>query len=343
MLMLKNHKTLKKNYLSFFFIGVTAVITIAAVISVCVGKYPITIDEILALLGGSAPVADMTQKVFFTLRLPRVIMTVVAGIGLGVSGSVYQIIFKNPLASPDIIGIAGGANLGAAVAIVLVSASGVLPIAFGAFWGGLAAVLCVMLLVNITDAMRTETYVLAGIIINAVSKALIMVLKYFADPENELAAMDYWEMGTFGNITQSKLLTVLPLFLIALTGIILLRRQIELMSLSDNECRALGVRLKPIRTMVLLLSTLLVSSVICVTGLITFVGLIAPHTARLMLGRNDRLTIYMSGLVGAVVVLIADILARTLYSAELPISILTTLIGIPILVYYMLKRKGIAV
>ncbi len=186
--------------------------------------------------------------------------------------------------------------------------------------------------------MPASTYVLAGIVINAISKAIIMALKYFADPENELAAMEYWEMGTFGNTTLSKLLSILPMFLIGLIGILLLRRQIELMSLSDNECRALGVRLKPVRAAVLAFSTLMVGSIISVTGLISFAGLIAPHTARLMLRRNNSVTIIMSGMVGAFVVLTADILARVLYSAELPISILTTVIGVPILVYFLCTR-----
>lgn len=319
------------------FAVITAAVITAAVVSVCVGKYTITTADIQAMLKGEQ-VQVMTRNVFTTLRLPRTVMALIAGVGLGIAGSVYQIIFKNPLASPDIIGIAGGANLGAAVAIVSVSTSGMIAIAAGAFWGGLIAVVCVMLLVKATRSRSTSTYVLAGIVINAISKAVIMALKYFADPENELAAMEYWEMGTFGNTTLSKLLSILPMFLIGLAGILLLRRQIELMSLSDNECRALGVRLRPVRAAVLAMSTLMVGSIISVTGLISFAGLIAPHTARLMLRRNDSTTIIMSSLVGAFVVLTADILARVLYSAELPISILTTVIGVPILIYFLCAR-----
>ncbi len=328
---------IKNRLTPILFAVITAAVITAAVVSVCVGKYTITTADIQAILKGEQ-VQEMTRKVFTTLRLPRTVMALIAGVGLGIAGSVYQIIFKNPLASPDIIGIAGGANLGAAVAIVSVSTSGMIAIAAGAFWGGLIAVVCVMLLVKATRSRSTSTYVLAGIVINAISKAFIMALKYFADPENELAAMEYWEMGTFGNTTLSKLLSILPMFLIGLAGILLLRRQIELMSLSDNECRALGVRLRPVRAAVLALSTLMVGSIISVTGLISFAGLIAPHTARLMLRRNDSTTIIMSGLVGAFVVLTADILARVLYSAELPISILTTVIGVPILIYFLCAR-----
>ena len=333
--MLQNRKPVIRSY---WLVG--ACIAVGFIASICIGNYPISIREIISILTGGE-VGAMTRKVFFTLRLPRTCMGVMAGAGLGVAGSVYQMIFRNPLASPDIIGVSSGANLGAAIAIVSVGI-GVGGIALGAFAGGLLAVAFVMLLVRATRANTTATYVLAGIVINAVSKSLIMVLKYFADPDNELAAMEYWEMGTFGNVTTSKVLSILPLFAVGLIGLLLLRRQIELMALGDEECRGLGVRLRLTRAAVLLLSTLLVSSVICITGLVAFAGLIAPHTARLMLRRNDSLTLLMSGLMGALVVLCADILARTLYSSELPISILTTVIGVPILVYFMCKRGGAA-
>lgn len=326
-------------FVSVFAVMVLANLAVLAV-SICVGKYRIRPEEILMLLQGGDVVPPMMRKVFFTLRLPRALMALLAGIGLGFAGSVYQTIFKNPLASPDIIGVAGGANLGAATAIVAVSASSVPAIAVGAFWGGMAAVGCVMLLVRATQSHSTSTYILSGIVINALSRATIMALKYFADPENELAAMEYWEMGTFGNITLSKLLSVLPMFLTGLVGLLLLRRQIDLMGLGEDECRALGVRLKCVRTAVLALSTLLVASIVSVTGLIAFVGLIAPHTARLMLRRNNAATLCLSGLTGGFVVLAADVLARVLYSAELPISILTTATGVPLLLYFMCGRRG---
>lgn len=337
---MERQKLYNKRKDALLFVGVAAAICIAVAVSVCVGKYPIHLREIAALLSGGEVEKEMTRRVFFTLRLPRTIMAVLSGAALGLSGCVYQMIFKNPLASPDIIGIAGGANLGAAIAIVLVSSANVFGIAIGSFWGGLLAVLCVMLLVQTTNSKSTSTYVLAGIVINAVSKAMIMALKYFADPENELAAMEYWEMGTFGNVTLSKLLAILPMFLAGMVGLLLLRRQVEMLALGDNECRTLGVRLRPIRATVLLLSTLLVASVISITGLVSFAGLIAPHTAKLMLRRSNATTLYMSALMGSLVVLTADILARVLYSAELPISILTTVIGVPMLLYFMCGKGG---
>ena len=328
----------KKTNIPLTFALVALALVLGSVTSFCVGKYPISAEEIYALLTGGE-VSTMTSKVFFTLRIPRTMMALLGGMGLGLAGGVYQNIFKNPLASPDIIGISSGANMGAAIAIV--SAGGTMvSIAAGAFTGGLAAVLLVMILVQTTRSNSTSTYVLAGIIISALANTVIMLLKYYADSESELAAIEYWTMGSLASITASKVLAIVPFWAVGFAGLLLLHRQIGLMSLNEEECRALGVRLKQVRIVVLLLSTLLVSSVICVTGLISFAGLIAPHIARMMIKRQNSQTLVLSSLVGGGVLLIADILARTLYAAELPISILTTVIGVPILVWFMCKRKG---
>ena len=328
----------KKVNIALIFILVGIALVVGSIVSFCVGKYPLTLEEIWALLTGGE-VKPMTSKVFFTLRVPRTIMALLGGMGLGLAGAVYQNIFKNPLASPDIIGISSGANMGAAIAIV--SAGGTMvSIAVGAFSGGLAAVLLVMILVQTTRSNSTSTYVLAGIIISALANTVIMLLKYYADSESELAAIVYWTMGSLASITASKVTAILPFWIAGFSGLLLLHRQVGLMSLNEEECRALGVRLKQVRIAVLLLSTLLVASVICVTGLISFAGLIAPHIARMMIRRQNSQTLVLSSMVGGGVLLIADILARTLYEAELPISILTTVIGVPILVWFMCKRKG---
>lgn len=333
----KTHAQRKVNT-GMVFCLVSLLILAGAVCSCCVGKYSISLEEIMALITGGE-VKEMTHKVFFTLRVPRTIMAVMGGMGLGLAGGVYQSIFKNPLASPDIIGISSGANMGAAIAIVSVSGT-MVSIAVGAFAGGLIAVMLVMVLVQATRSNATSTYVLAGIIISAVANTVIMLLKYYADSESELAAIEYWTMGSLASITASKVWAVLPFWFLGFVGLLLLHRQIGLLSLNEEECRALGVRLGRVRITVLLLSTLLVASVICVTGLISFAGLIAPHIARMMIKRQNSQTLVLSSLVGGGVLLVSDILARTLYAAELPISILTTVIGVPILLWFMCRRKG---
>ena len=323
--MLQNRKPVIRSY---WLVG--ACIAVGFIASICIGNYPISIREIISILTGGE-VGVMTRKVFFTLRLPRTCMGVMAGAGLGVAGSVYQMIFRNPLASPDIIGVSSGANLGAAIAIVSVGI-GVGGIALGAFAGGLLAVAFVMLLVRATRANTTATYVLAGIVISAVAK-------YYADSESNLAAIEYWTMGSFAGVTASKVLSILPFWLIGFVGLFLLHRQVGLLSLNEEECRTLGVRLYRVRLTVLTLSTLLVASIVSITGLISFIGLIAPHIARMMIKRENTDTMVLSAMVGAAVMLVADIFARSLYAGGLPISILTTIIGVPVLVYFMCKRK----
>lgn len=331
-------KQTKRPPQTILFAAAIALILIALIASICIGQYPISLHDIWRILT-AGEVSDMCRKVFLTLRLPRAIMALIAGFGLGMAGNVYQTIFKNPLASPDIIGVASGANLGSAIAIVLLGGATVSILA-GSFAGGIMVVLFVMLLVRATPTNTVTTYVLAGIVMSSISSAFIMILKFFADPANELAAIEFWTMGSFANVTADKLLTVLPVFLFSTIGIILLRRQIDLMSLNEDECRMLGVCLPRMRTVILALSTLLVASIISVTGLISFVGLIAPHITKMMLKRNNFATTMMSALVGGIILLVADMLARTIYTAEIPISILTTIIGVPLLVYFMCTRKG---
>jgi iron complex transport system permease protein len=166
-----------------------------------------------------------------------------------------------------------------------------------------------------------------------------MLLKYYADSESNLAAIEYWTMGSFAGVTASKVLSILPFWLIGFVGLFLLHRQVGLLSLNEEECRTLGVRLYQVRLTVLTLSTLLVASIVSITGLISFIGLIAPHIARMMIKRENTDTMVLSAMVGTAVMLVADIFARSLYAGGLPISILTTIIGVPVLVYFMCKRK----
>lgn len=320
------------------FLTACALVAAAFIASICVGKYPFSLREIIAILAGGEA-AEIKRNVFFNLRVPRTIMALLAGIGLGMTGAVYQTIFKNPLASPDIIGVANGANLGAAVAIVLFGYNA-LFIAMSAFLGGMLVMLLVIMLVRSTTNANTTTYILSGIILRAVSEAGIMLLKFFADPEKELAAIEFWSMGSLGHVTADKLFSILPLFLAGFIGLVLIRRQVSLLGLEDDESRTLGVRLSLVRFAVLACSTLMVSSIICITGLINFIGLIAPHIARLMFKRSGFASCMLAALAGAIILLVSDCLARSVYSAEIPISILTTFIGVPFLIYFMRRKRA---
>lgn len=316
-----------------YYIVATFILVAAFVISMGVGKYPIRINDILDIVLNKE-VDSMTRNVFYTLRFPRTMMAIIAGIGLGVSGSVYQTVFKNPLATPDIIGVSSGANLGAAIAISFL-AGGTTAIAVSAFLGGIIAVSLALFLTKISKNKGISTFVLAGIVIGSLAQGMIMMLKFFADPERQLAAIEYWSMGSFASITSSKLVSILPFFIIGILGLLLLRWQINILSLSDEEGSSLGVHVGIIRVIVMICATLVVASIVAVTGLITFIGLIAPHLARIIRKKNDIHTIILSGLIGAILLLVGDTLARSLASSEIPISILTTFIGAPFLAYLM--------
>lgn len=306
--------------------------------SLCVGKYPISLAEIGNILTGRGS-DQMAKNVFFSLRLPRSVMAFLAGAGLSVAGSIYQSIFRNPLASPDLIGVSSGASAGAAFAIVCLN-GGVAAAAGSAFIGGLLAVGAAVLLAGMTKQRSASDFVLAGIAVKALSDSFIMAMKYMADPERQLASIDYWSMGSFANVTMDKLMVTGPIVLLAILGLIIFRWQIEILALSDDEAKMLGVSVHIIRCIILTLTTLMVASVICVTGAISFIGLVAPHIARLLLKKNDFSTAMVSGLVGSIIILISDCLARSLAGSEVPISIITSVVGVPMLLWLLCKKEA---
>jgi len=331
---------LERKFNNKFYIQImvaTILMGAAFIISIGVGRYPISIKNIIDIIMGNE-VTEMTRRVFFSLRLPRTIMVLIAGVGLSISGSVYQTIFKNPLATPDIIRVSSGANLGAAIAISFFAGS-TLSIAAFAFLGGLSAVFIALALTKISNNKGITTFVLAGIVIGSTAQGLIMLLKYMADPERQLAAIEYWAMGSFSGVTGEKLLSILPYFIIGIIGLFLLKWQINILSLNDEEGKSLGVRVGLIRVVVIISATLVVASIVSITGLISFIGLIGPHIARMLTKKNDFNTTILSGIIGATILLVADTLARSISSSEIPISILTTFIGAPFLAYLMSRLQ----
>ena len=304
--------------------------------SVITGQYPLTLKS---LLSGDT----MSIMVFKRLRLPRALMGVIGGFGLSISGYIYQLIFKNPLASPDIVGVSSGASAGAALAIVAVSAS-VPVISISAFIGAVTALIITLLTAYLVPRRNSYTIVLTGIAIHSVAQTILMFLKLAADPEKQLASIEYWIMGSLNGISRDSL--AIP-FLTTLAGFIImamLYRQVLILSTSEEEAVSLGVNVTILRFIILMLATLVVSSIICVTGLISFIGLIAPHIARLLTKRNDIFTYITSGFTGAILLTLADILARSVSSSELPVSIFTSLLGAPLLIILLIranKKEGL--
>ena len=299
-----------------YFAAASAACGVLFVLSLAVGRFSIEWSELFS--------DSMSARVFFSLRLPRTCMVLLAGVGLSVTGSVYQAVFQNPLASPDIIGVSSGASAGAAAAILL-------------FGGG--TLVTALALAAVSRRQGVLGIVLSGIAVNALAQAVLMLMKMTADPEKQLASIEFWIMGSFADVTADKFLGVFPWVLLGIAGLFLLHRQILLLSLEEEEARMLGVPVRWMRRIVLLLATLVTGAIVSVTGLISFIGLIAPHIARLLTRSSRFSTTVLAGLWGGGLLLLADCLARSISASEVPVSIITSLLGAPFL-FYLMCRKG---
>lgn len=300
--------------------------------SIFVGQYPLSVDKLLA--------GDIMQvRVFSRLRLPRAIMGIVGGFGLGVSGNVYQMVFKNPLASPDVVGVSSGASAGAALAIVAFSSS-MTVVSFTAFVGAFITLIITLLVAYLVDGKSSYTIVLAGIAIHSIAQTFLMFLKLVADPEKQLASIEYWIMGSLNGISKDSLLIPILVTFVGFIVLLILYRQVMILSIEENEAVSLGVNVTTVRLLILCIATVIVSSIICTTGLISFIGLLAPHIARLITKRNDVYTFVLSGLSGSIILTIADIFARSIATTELPVSIFTSLLGAPLLIILLLKKNS---
>lgn len=308
-------------------------LTALAAASLFVGKYPLSLNE---LMRGD----EMQWRVFWTLRCSRTVVGVIGGFALGAAGFVYQTVFRNPLASPDIIGVSSGASAGAAAGIFFLS--GAAAVTASAFAGALLAVLLSLALSGLDKSGRNSTIVLAGIAVHSLAQTALMCLKLTADPERELASIEYWIMGSLNGISVYSIGGNMVLCVVCLAVLFLLHRQVVLLSAEEGEARMLGVNVTGLRLAVLLIATLVVSSVVSLSGLISFVGLLAPHGARLLTKNNRAGTMLLSGLLGGALLCGADILARSVAATELPVSIFTSLLGAPFLIFLIVRgRRGL--
>ncbi len=301
-----------------------------ACISLFVGKYPLSAEKLLA---GD----PMQWRVFLTLRCSRTLVGILGGFALGITGFVYQTVFRNPLASPDIIGVSSGASAGAAAGILFLS--GAAAVTISAFAGAVFAVILALALSSLDRSGKNSSIVLAGIAVHSLAQTALMCLKMTADPERELASIEYWIMGSLSGISGYAIAGNLILCIICVAILFALHRQVILLSAEEGEARMLGVNVGALRLIILVVATLVVASVVSLTGLISFVGLLAPHGARLMTKNNRIGTVLLSGLLGGILLCGADILARSVAATELPVSIFTSLLGAPFLIFLIVRER----
>ena len=312
--------------------------------SFLIGQYPISPLGVLDIVGSKvfgyeSGEAAMAQTIVWKVRLPRICAAVLIGAALSVAGAVYQGLFKNPMVSPDILGASSGAGFGAALAILLS-----LPYLFvqvNAFTFGIAAVGLAYLICQKASRGKDAVLmlILAGIVVSTLFSSFITLVKFVADPDSKLPEITYWLMGSLASASQRDVLFLLAPLAAGLVPVYLARWRLNAMAFGDEEALALGINVKRLRGVLILAATLLTAASVAVGGMIGWIGLVIPHMCRFIVGPNYKNLIPMSILVGGIFLLVVDCLARMMFTVEIPLGILTSLIGAPFFVYLLFKRK----
>lgn len=320
------------------FWALAGILLSAVAVSIYVGRYPLTLQDLWAIFTGTEK--GMGQRVFLQIRLPRTFLVLFCGAALSVSGMIYQHIFRNPLVSPDVLGVTSGASVGAAFAILLGGRAQMIGIS--AFGAGLLAVLFTMALARAVGGQPKVSLLISGIVTGAMSGAFLMLMKYAADPAEQLPSIDYWLMGSFHTAGWKDVRLTVPVVCLSTAVLWAMRWKLSILALGDEEAKTLGLGVEKVRIGATLLATLLVAAVVSVAGTVSWVGLIVPHLIRLIWGGDLRESFGPCILGGAAFLLIADLIARSLTAAEIPVSILTSLSGAVLLAILLIqsRRKG---
>ena len=314
----------------------------ASLFALCVGQFHIEPGRVFQeLFHPDAGVKDNVRTVLFNIRLPRIGMALLAGAGLASSGAAFQSLFGNPLATPDTLGVANGASFGAALGILL--GEGRMGVELSALLFGLAAVGLVFVVTRGIGSKDRSLLmvVLAGLVISSLFSALVSLVKYVADPQDVLPVITFWLMGSFSGVTKASLKVSAPLIIIGTVLIFLLRFRLNALSLPEDEARSMGINLKRVRIMVIGAASMTTAAVVASCGVIGWVGLLIPHIARMLFGNDNRLVVPASIISGALFMLLVDTLARNMSASEVPVSILTAVIGAPLFIILLRQTGGL--
>ena len=309
-------------------------------LSFVMGRYGVPLGQVVRiLLSGVLPLeqtwTDNMAIAVLNVRLPRILLACLVGCGLSAAGTGYQTVFQNPMAAPDILGASSGACFGAALAI-LTGQSAVMITVF-AFLASLLSVALVYLVGNHTRGNRVVNLLLAGIMVGSLFSACTSYIKLVADPTNQLPQITYWLMGSLSGTRMGTVKFAAVCMAVGLVPLLLLRWRMNLLTLSPDEARAMGVHTDRLRLAVILSSTVLTAAAVSVSGMIGWVGLVIPHLSRRIVGSDCRRLMPMSCLFGAAFLLLVDNMARCLTATEIPIGILTAFVGAPFFIYLMVR------
>ncbi len=310
------------------------------IISLNIGSYPVPVKAVWAsFVSAVSPGHEPTafSEILFRIRLPRILLALFAGAALSISGASLQALFKNPLVFEFSLGISYGAAFGAAVSLVFLGKR--FPLQISAFFFAIGAVILVLFIAG-KGASQIVTILLSGIIVSALFQALLSLVEFFANPY-ALQSLVFWLMGSLSRATWSDLGITLPIIGVGVMILVLLRWRLNVLSLGDDEARALGVNVRKEKIAVVIVATLITAAATAVTGVISWMGLVVPHLVRMAVGADNRKVIPLSAAVGASVLLIADDIARSAMSFEIPIGILTSVVGIPFFIVLLRKSRKI--
>ncbi|MDD5051341.1 MAG: iron ABC transporter permease [Sulfuricurvum sp.] len=326
-------------------IGATMLLIVIATLSLLWGQYPITLETLIGylqfkVLGGVGnDTYTLLDNIILQIRLPRVMLAILIGASLATSGAAFQAMFVNPLVSPGILGVLAGASFGAALGM-LISDHWFVVQALAFTFGFVAVGVAVLIGTMVTNSRSTVMLVLGGVISSALFTSILSIIKYLADPYSTLPAIVYWLMGSLTMADLSGVILISVPMLLSIAGMIMLGKYFDILSLGDEEAKALGVNVPLVRFGAILLATLASSLSVVMAGIIGWIGLIIPHIIRMAIGPSHRLLMPLSAIVGGAFLLLADTISRLAFSVEVPIGILTSLIGIPIFIIVLKNARA---
>ena len=319
--------------------GIALVVLVLA--ALCMGRYSMNpLDVLLVIKGkvfGGAPNEAM-ENILFRVRLPRVAAAVLIGAALTLSGAAYQSTMRNPLVSPDLLGVSSGASMGAALAIFFNLS--LYAIQVFAFAGGIAAVLLATSLPKLLRNSSNMMLVLSGVIVSGFMNALIGVIKFISREQDQLASIVFWQMGSLSRVNAKQLFSVTPSILICLGIMIAVSWRLNILSFGEDEAKTVGVNVPRLRGLTIICASLLTASSVCVSGTIGWIGLVIPHFGRLIAGSDNTKLMPLAAILGGAFLLLIDTLARCLTSMEIPLSILSGLVGAPFFAWLLARQRA---
>lgn len=329
----------QKNYIRSVLLLITALIFVI-VIALCLGRFsmnPINvINAMYSKIKGDTTNTAM-ENVVFVVRIPRIMASLLIGAALSISGAVYQSTFRNPLVSPDLLGVSSGASMGAAIAILLgASMQGIQLIAF---LGGILAVGLATMLPKLLKNNSNMMLVLSGIIVSGFMNSILGIMKFVAKEQSELSSIVFWQMGSLSMVNKVQLFSIAPTILVCITVLIAISWRLNILSFGEKEAQTVGVNVPVVRVIAIISASLLTASAVSVSGTIGWIGLIIPHFGRLLCGSDNTKLLPVTALVGGMFLLIIDTCARTITSTEIPLSILSGLVGAPFYAWLLYRQR----